>query len=293
MACALTIASGRGRGRRFSFEGEEICIGRSAGSDLVLNDAGVSRIHARIHRQGGQWVLFDCGSANGTELNGTKVISPAPLRRGDRIRVGAVVFKFEPEAVAQRGRIPVRLRLAVAAALLLVAAGYAALVHGRATRPVAPQAQAAAGLSWAPPEVPKAPDGAVTTSTAQAGPAVVPDAARAAYERGRRKLEERRIAPRNLYDAWSAFNEARRLLEGVSPRPPLRAELGRLIHDAEEDLGHDCNRLLFAAARLEKYGESARAQKAYRDVLSRFPGDDPSGCRKTAQSRLLAAEENE
>src|SRR5207244_644724 len=33
-------------------------------------------------------------------------------------------------------------------------------------------------------------------------------AARAAYDRGRRKLEERRIAPRNLYDAWKAFTEA-------------------------------------------------------------------------------------
>jgi hypothetical protein len=236
-------------------------------------------------------VLFDCGSANGTELNGAKVISPLPLREGDRIRVGAVVFEFEPEAFGRRGRIPVRLRLALAAALLLVAAGYVALVHGRATRPVALQAES--GLSWAPPEVPKAPDEAAITSTAEARPAAVPDAARAAYERGRRKLEERRIAPRNLYDAWSAFNEARKLLEGVSPQPPLRAELGRLIHDAEEDLGRDCNRLLFAAARLQKYGETARALQAYRDVLLRFPGDEPSGCRKTAQSRLSAAEENE
>ena len=293
MACALTIVSGRGRGRRFPFDGEEVCIGRSPESDLVLNDGNVSRTHARIHRQAAQWVLVDCGSANGTELNGAKVISPAQLCKGDRIRVGAVVFKFEPEAFGQRGRIPIRLRLAVAAALLLVAAGYAALIHGRANRAAAAQAQAAAGLSWVPTDGPKAADGAAVTSSAEATPAAAPEAARAAYERGKRKLEERRIAPRNLYDAWSAFNEARRLLEGVSPEPPLRAELGRLIHDAEADLGRDCKRLLFAAARLQNYGETARAVQAYRDVLSRFPGDEPSGCRKTAQSRLSAAEENQ
>jgi pSer/pThr/pTyr-binding forkhead associated (FHA) protein len=292
MAFALEIASGSGQGRRFRFEGEEVCIGRSAECDLMLNDAGVSRTHARIQRQGGAWMLFDCGSANGTELNGAAVTSPAQLRKGDRIRVGAVVFRFEPGPAAHRARVPIRWRVAVAAGLLLIAAGYAASVHGRGRSLLPPAQQQAAGLAWTPPAS-TATDERATTSSAGPGPAAAPELARVAYERGRRKLEERRIAPRNLYDAWSAFAEARRLLEGVSPMPALRAELEPLIHDSEQDLARDCTRLLFAAARFQKYGEGERAQQAYRDVLLRFPGDEPSGCRKTAQGRLSAAEETE
>jgi predicted component of type VI protein secretion system len=302
MAFALRIASGRARGRRFQFEGEEISIGRSAQCDLMLNDAGVSRSHALIRRQGAAWVLLDCGSANGTELNGAALVSPAPLRKGDRVRIGAVVFRFEP-ADGEGARGPLRLHLAAGAGLLLAAAASATFVCGHArTRepasepPIAwtPTALSGADDAAAPlgHEGAASADGGVATSTAQRGPAAVPDPARAAYERGKRKLDERRIAPRNLYDAWSAFTEARRLLEGVSPEPPLRADLTQLIHDAEQDLGRDCGRLLFAAARFQKYGEDDRARQAYRDVLLRFPGDEPSGCRKTAQARLSAAEES-
>src|SRR5256885_9944431 len=58
-------------------------------------------------------------------------------------------------------------------------------------------------------------------------------AAREAYERGRRKLDERLVAPRNLYDAWKSFTEARRFLEGLDPKPPLPAEVAQLIKDTE------------------------------------------------------------
>src|SRR5690348_1719410 len=110
MAFALEIASGCGRGRSFRFEGEEISIGRSAQSDLVLNDAGVSRSHALIRRQGDGWMLIDCGSANGTGLNGAALASQAQLRKGDRIRVGSVVFRFDPAPSARRFRALSRLR---------------------------------------------------------------------------------------------------------------------------------------------------------------------------------------
>jgi pSer/pThr/pTyr-binding forkhead associated (FHA) protein len=306
MAFALRVASGQGRRRRFRFEREEISIGRSAQSDLILNDAGVSRSHARIQRQGADWVLLDCGSAGGTQLNGAALLSPARLRKGDLIRVGEAVFRFEP--AGQRARVPLRSGVAAVAGLVLVAAGSAAFLHGRGHRHE-PALDPAAALAWTPDAPGAAVHGAdpaahsqegagraaepAATANLETGPVPVPDPARAAYERGRRKLDERRIAPRNLYDAWSAFTESRRLLEGASPEPPLRAELAQLIHDAEEDLGRDCSRLLFAAARFDKYGEGEQAQQAYRDVLLRFPGDEPSGCRKTAQARLSAAKESE
>ena len=84
MAFALTIANGKGRGQRFQFETESVTIGRGAENDVVLNDAGVSRTHARIQKQGAAWILLDNGSANGTELNGVTIQKPSALRPGRR-----------------------------------------------------------------------------------------------------------------------------------------------------------------------------------------------------------------
>jgi hypothetical protein len=118
-------------------------------------------------------------------------------------------------------------------------------------------------------------------------------AARAAYDRGRRKLEERRIAPRNLYDAWKAFTEARRQMEGLSQKPPLYDEVAQLIKDCERDLDKQCGKLLFSAQRFERYGQDDRAQQTYREVLLHFPGDDPTACRKKAQENIVSAGKQE
>jgi hypothetical protein len=112
-------------------------------------------------------------------------------------------------------------------------------------------------------------------------------AARDAYERGRRKLDERLVAPRNLYDAWKSFTEARRFLEGLDPKPPLYAEVAQRIKDTERDLDKDCARLLFAAGRLERYGQDGAAQRVYREALLHFPAEDPSGCRGRARSEIV------
>jgi len=113
-------------------------------------------------------------------------------------------------------------------------------------------------------------------------------AAREAYDRGRRKLDERLVAPRNLYDAWKSFTEARRYLEGLDPKPPLHAEVAQLIKDTERDLDKECAKLLFAAARLERYGQDDAAQRVYREALLHFPAEDPSGCRGKARSEIVS-----
>ena len=94
MSFALTIREGNGRGQRFRFAGDRVSIGRGAENDVVLNDAGVSRAHARIERRGAIWVLLDRGSANGTQLNGAPLAAMAQLQEADRIRVGTVTFEF-------------------------------------------------------------------------------------------------------------------------------------------------------------------------------------------------------
>lgn len=58
--------------------------------------ARVSRRHARIIAHGGQFFIEDLGSANGTTLNGTKLIQGKPqiLNPGDELKLGETTLKF-------------------------------------------------------------------------------------------------------------------------------------------------------------------------------------------------------
>src|SRR5690348_15043026 len=105
MPFVLTIADGKGRGQKFQFDEAEVTIGRGAENAVVLNEAGVSRLHARIQKQGAQWVLLDNGSANGTELNGSTIGKPSPLRSGDKIGVGNILFEFAVEGDGAETRV--------------------------------------------------------------------------------------------------------------------------------------------------------------------------------------------
>jgi pSer/pThr/pTyr-binding forkhead associated (FHA) protein len=70
-------------------------LGRTAGNDVVIQDATVSRHHARLFFHEGQWYVEDLQSANGTFVNGTRVHRPMPLQHGDELRMGDDVMTFE------------------------------------------------------------------------------------------------------------------------------------------------------------------------------------------------------
>ncbi len=69
-------------------------VGRSEGADAVVPDAKVSRFHALIWREAGQSWVADLDSSNGTYLNGRPVTEPEPVRHGDTLRFGPVLFEF-------------------------------------------------------------------------------------------------------------------------------------------------------------------------------------------------------
>ena len=71
-------------------------IGRAEGNDLVLADRAISRLHAVLNHQGGRWFIADCGSFNGTLLNGIRLHpgTANPLRHGDRIGLGSMTLVF-------------------------------------------------------------------------------------------------------------------------------------------------------------------------------------------------------
>jgi len=80
------------KGQRYGVD-DEVTMGRAAGCTVTLSDNYASQHHARVfHRDGGLHVE-DLGSTNGTYVNGAKVTSAVPLKRGDRVKVGATVFE--------------------------------------------------------------------------------------------------------------------------------------------------------------------------------------------------------
>ncbi len=80
---------------RHQLEGGAISIGRASDCSIPIKDRYLSRKHAEIVQSHGTWVLKDCGSANGTYLNGVRVERDHPLRGGDRIRLGDTELVFE------------------------------------------------------------------------------------------------------------------------------------------------------------------------------------------------------
>lgn len=82
--------------RVFEISGDRpLSIGRAKSSDLVLDDASVSRMHAVIRTtMDGQWQIVDRGSANGVSVNGAAK-KETVLRPNDEIVIGIYRLRFE------------------------------------------------------------------------------------------------------------------------------------------------------------------------------------------------------
>jgi hypothetical protein len=71
-------------------------LGRSMQeAQAIISDKTVSRRHLRIHRSGEVLWVTDCGSKNGTAVNGRLIgSSPTRLFVGDEIRLGSVLLRL-------------------------------------------------------------------------------------------------------------------------------------------------------------------------------------------------------
>src|SRR5262245_22556238 len=74
---------------------ETITVGRMKGNSIVIEDASVSLMHARINQKNGEVFLKDLNSTNGTTINGQPV-NEAKLRNLDRVGFADI----------QRGSLP-------------------------------------------------------------------------------------------------------------------------------------------------------------------------------------------
>ncbi len=78
-------------------------VGRDPGADIVVAVEGVSRSHAALRFEGGEWVLEDAGSANGTYDDGRRIQRTA-VSAGTAVRLGhpeqGVLLSFRAEEAA-------------------------------------------------------------------------------------------------------------------------------------------------------------------------------------------------
>jgi FHA domain/DUF1707 SHOCT-like domain len=73
-------------------------IGRARDCDLALPDMTVSWRHAELRRAGGEWLLVDVGSTNGTRANGWRVGDGFTVRAGDCVSFGRATFRLADHA---------------------------------------------------------------------------------------------------------------------------------------------------------------------------------------------------
>ena len=78
-----------GKERWVSLVPPRFTIGRSSNSDLVLTQMSVSRAHAEILVEEGNYILKDLASKHGTFLNGQR-IEQSELHSGDRVQLGGL-----------------------------------------------------------------------------------------------------------------------------------------------------------------------------------------------------------
>lgn len=95
----IVLRAGPDAGKLYPLKGKEITIGRDTGNTISINDAEVSRKHAKLVVQESGYVIEDMGSTNGTFVNGQRVSTPLLLRGGEVIALGeGVVLLFEEAA---------------------------------------------------------------------------------------------------------------------------------------------------------------------------------------------------
>ena len=72
-------------------------LGRHPYNEVSIDDPSVSRYHCWVVTEDGRVLLEDLASANGTFLNGERVVKRAPLKPGDTIGLGWTLFVYNEE----------------------------------------------------------------------------------------------------------------------------------------------------------------------------------------------------
>lgn len=77
-----------GQARLVALGHDRMTVGRAADNDIVIDDMEASAIHAALEPLASAWSVQDLSSRNGTFVNGERILTQRPLRRGDEMRMG-------------------------------------------------------------------------------------------------------------------------------------------------------------------------------------------------------------
>ena len=104
----LTLISERTPVQVYEVNSLVVNVGRGDDMDIVVDNASVSRRQAQIRLEpNGRWTVTDLGSANGTFLNGQRLVARQTLTRGDEIAFGRFSLFFDrtfSESVSDQAR---------------------------------------------------------------------------------------------------------------------------------------------------------------------------------------------
>ena len=75
-------------------------LGRNNGNDLIFETPLVSRRHAQIRLENGEFVLYDMRSRWGTRVN-NQLVERVVLHAGDEIWLASVPLRFERQSVIE------------------------------------------------------------------------------------------------------------------------------------------------------------------------------------------------
>lgn len=108
MAVTIVVLSGSREGLpelSLTLDSPRIVIGRGEGCEVRLPDASVSARHASLRQRGGDYVILDEGSTNGTYLGPVRLPPQTPrvVRDGERARVGRVWLELRIEPAIVKG----------------------------------------------------------------------------------------------------------------------------------------------------------------------------------------------
>lgn len=87
---AITIEFGNQDKTQFSYNTNEVVIGRAPQCDLHIIDETVSSRHGQLYFKLNQWWYEDLGSSNGSFLNQRPIKTATVLTDGDELQLGKV-----------------------------------------------------------------------------------------------------------------------------------------------------------------------------------------------------------
>src|SRR5579864_7083607 len=97
----ILIQCSDGQNRTYPLTGDRVTLGRSSTTELCFaDDAGLSRQHMALERDGNDWTVQDLGSKNGTQVNNIPLKGKLKLKPGDRITAGHLVIVYDDHTAA-------------------------------------------------------------------------------------------------------------------------------------------------------------------------------------------------